>query len=321
MTNEEFIKHISLENEEWRDVIGFEGLYMASSLGRIMSLSKYVNNRFKDVYKEPRLLTPTKNKGGNLSIILSKDGKGYNKHISSLIAYIFLPNPNNYPVLKHLDGDISNNDVINLEWNPIKIRKKQYDTSSLPNERWIDVTGYEGLYTVSSCGRVMSIKSNKILKPYSTGDYLQVTLVKDSIKTKHYVHRLVASHYIPNPNDYPCIDHIDTEKSNNHVENLRWCTYTQNSNNPITYKRVKEAFYNGNNWQAKPIVQLKGEQLIAKFNSARKASFLGFNKNSIARCCHNKNKTHKGYRFMYLSDYEKLVNKSKNDLSIPIDNI
>ena len=51
MTNEEFIKSVSLEGEEWRDVVGFEGLYKVSSLGRVVSLAKYVNNRFKNVYK------------------------------------------------------------------------------------------------------------------------------------------------------------------------------------------------------------------------------------------------------------------------------
>ena len=58
MTNEEFIKSITLESEEWRDVADFEGLYKVSSLGRVVSLAKYVNNRFKNVYKEPRLLLP-----------------------------------------------------------------------------------------------------------------------------------------------------------------------------------------------------------------------------------------------------------------------
>ena len=59
MTNQEFIQSITIEEEEWRDVIGFEGLYMVSSLGRIVSLGRYVNNHIKDVYKEPHLLKPT----------------------------------------------------------------------------------------------------------------------------------------------------------------------------------------------------------------------------------------------------------------------
>lgn len=61
MTNEEFIKSVSLEGEEWSDVVGYEGLYKVSSFGRVASMAKYVNNRFKNVYKEPRLMLPHNN--------------------------------------------------------------------------------------------------------------------------------------------------------------------------------------------------------------------------------------------------------------------
>ena len=59
-------------------------------------------------------------------------------------------------------------------------------------EIWRDITGYEGLYKISSLGRVMSVKRNKILKPGNTGKYLIVVLCKNGVRNTHLVHRLVA---------------------------------------------------------------------------------------------------------------------------------
>lgn len=56
MNNQEFLKSITLDGEEWRDIIGFEGLYKVSSYGRVVSLGRCVNNRYQDVYKQPHLL-------------------------------------------------------------------------------------------------------------------------------------------------------------------------------------------------------------------------------------------------------------------------
>ena len=63
MNNQEFLKSITLDGEEWRDVIGFEGLYKVSSYGRVVSLERYANNRFLNVYKQPHLLTPSNAQG------------------------------------------------------------------------------------------------------------------------------------------------------------------------------------------------------------------------------------------------------------------
>lgn len=62
MNNQEFLKSITLDGEEWRDIIGFEGLYKVSSYGRVASLERHVNNRYQDVYKQPHLLRASKTK-------------------------------------------------------------------------------------------------------------------------------------------------------------------------------------------------------------------------------------------------------------------
>ena len=92
-----------------------------------------------------------------------------------------------------------------------------------------DIKGYEGLYAVTSCGKVWSYYSKKFLKLFADKDgYLHVNLHKDG-KMKHYsLHRLVAEAYLPNPENLPQVDHIDNDKTHNYVNNLQWITHRDN---------------------------------------------------------------------------------------------
>ena len=104
-----------------------------------------------------------------------------------------------------------------------------------------DVKGYEGLYAVTSCGKVWSYKNKKFLKPmtYKNG-YLYVNLHKDK-KIKHcYIHRLVAMAYIPNPENLPQINHKDENKANNCLQNLEWCDAKYNINYGTRNDKLKK---------------------------------------------------------------------------------
>lgn len=97
-------------------------------------------------------------------------------------------------------------------------------------EFWKDIEGYEGLYRVSNVGQVKSLKSNKILKPNSnnTGGYLQVVLSKNGEAKRFYIHRLVAEAFLPNEDELPEVDHINSDKTDNRVANLQWISRVEN---------------------------------------------------------------------------------------------
>ena len=99
-------------------------------------------------------------------------------------------------------------------------------------EFWKDVIGYEGLYQISNLGRAKRFyknKSEKILKPIKGHlGYMFYSFCKETKNKTYRIHRLVALHFIPNPNNYPEVNHIDGDKENYSIENLEWCTRSQN---------------------------------------------------------------------------------------------
>lgn len=97
--------------------------------------------------------------------------------------------------------------------------------------RRIPVKGYEGLYEIDTDGNIYSLGKNKVLKPWIINSgYMEVYLYKGGVKHVRTIHRLVAEHFIPNPDNLPEVNHIDENRKNNSAGNLEWCTRLYNVN-------------------------------------------------------------------------------------------
>ena len=120
-----------------------------------------------------------------------------------------------------------------------------------PNYKVVDIKGYEGLYKISNKGDVISLSKirgflklkERIITPtVKANKYLDIKLVKDGISKHFYIHRLVAEHFIPNPDNLPQVNHKDKNPSNNSVDNLEWCNNSYNvrySNIPNKLKELR----------------------------------------------------------------------------------
>lgn len=95
-------------------------------------------------------------------------------------------------------------------------------------EVWRDIVDYEGLYQVSNLGNIK--RENRMLnKIKHSAGYLKVILCKNSVTKNCYIHRLVAKAFIPNPDNKKTVNHKNGIKTDNRVENLEWCTFSENS--------------------------------------------------------------------------------------------
>ena len=98
---------------------------------------------------------------------------------------------------------------------------------------WKDIEGFEGIYKVSSEGVVVGTPrrgtKGGVVKQYKTKyGYMQYQLYKNGKLYHAYVHRLIAQHFTPNPDNKPFVNHIDGNKLNNNIENLEWVTHDEN---------------------------------------------------------------------------------------------
>ena len=201
------------------------------------------------------------------------------------------------------------------------------ESVSLQNEEWRDVVGYEGMYMVSSFGRVASLSrptfngvsqyftKQRIIKscPKDNG-YLVVSIYKKPQHRKtHHVHRIVAEAFCDNPYNKPHIDHINADRRDNRAENLRWVTQQENNKNPASSIKISLSRKGKNNAKlSHPVVSIDKNGEISHYCSMSFAVSLGFSRYKITRCCNGISDSYANKRWMYLSDNEKLTNMSKN---------
>lgn len=157
-------------------------------------------------------------------------------------------------------------------------------------EIWLPVHDYEGLYEVSNLGRIRSLKRQHVPKTHivktrlNRDGYELVTLHNKSRKTVS-VHRLVALHFIENPNNREEVNHIDENKTNNSVSNLEWLSCKENINYGTGITRRSKPVTNG----------------IKVWDSATEAALeLGIHRNMIYRVLYGKRNKTAGFHWEWI---------------------
>lgn len=394
---------IDKRNEEWRDIVGYEGLYQVSNLGRVRSL----NYRKR---KEHRLMKPVYSKrNGYYDVVLSKHKKCQHHKVHKLVAMAFVPGYREGLFVNHKDENKLNNQAENLEWitqsannaygtarerqaNAIHLllskpvervdeegkvlesyksqsaaaRAHGLNTSRIATyckkgiygwrykgdssitcprqaryvipaeednsiEEWRDIKGYEGLYMVSSKGRIKSLPRNRICSKaghlYMTKEsilkgttrhngYQVVSLCKDGNENHFQVHRLVALTFLVKPDaQHDIVNHINENPSDNRVINLEWCTTKENLNygtcnqrqgesrrqngieRKVLAKRNKLELYGAE----KPVICIDDDGcIINSFRSISDAArSLKISSSHIISCCKGKRNSAGGYKWVY----------------------
>ena len=194
---------------------------------------------------------------------------------------------------------------------------------SQEGEIWKDVFGYEGYYKASSLGRIAALpriiyRKNGakqtvrghvvVLFPGGKGGYLYYTFCKDGAKQTRLIHRVIAETFLDNKNNLPIVDHIDGDKFNNCISNLRWVTASENRNTETALKHFENRYcING-----VPVVCLKNNKLVKIYQYYSQAKQDGFYPGKVKEVCDHFYSQHHGYQFMYYDEYNKLLEKDQS---------
>lgn len=188
-------------------------------------------------------------------------------------------------------------------------------------EIWRPIAGYEGLYEVSSLGRIKCLPRHhknsgngyitkekiKAIRRDSRGKYVIVDLIKrDGSKRTRLVHRIVAETFIPNPMKKNTVNHINGVQHDNRVENLEWCSLSENhvhavktglrktgKDHPSFGKCGKE------HARSIPVSMYSNGQIVSTYESLSLAAKDGFDPSAISKCARGIIKHHKGYNWRY----------------------
>ena len=162
-----------------------------------------------------------------------------------------------------------------------------------------DINNYEGLYAITSCGKVWSYRSKKFLKPcYEKNGYVSVRLSKDGQVKGHYIHRLVAEAYIPNPQGLPQVDHIDEVKTHNWVGNLQWISLGDNVRRSVSGRKKSTV----KSTKARPIYCVELDKVFESQRAACRE--LGLSSAALCWVLQGQRQTTGGYHWRFADEEE-----------------
>ena len=329
-----------MTREEWRDIAGYEGHYQVSNLGRVKSLDRdIIMASGKKRHVCEKILFQSAVGDGYKTVGLKIRGKSKVFKVHRLVAGAFINNPDDMPNVIHINGVPDDNRASNLRWgsgqDTIDVRmingnsRHSSDISNhidsmtndepleLEGERWLPIPGYEGIYEVSSIGRIRRcyrVTSSgahlrpKILKQcIGRHGYPCINLRKNGFIRKHTIHRLVASAFIPNPDNLPVVDHINSNKLDPRVENLRYCTYEENTGYAVKSgvmdieertKRITSESVQNKKIEAsrKAVIREDGKRYPSLTHAAKD---IGCTVSSISAMLNGKSKTVMGHTFRF----------------------
>lgn len=173
-----------------------------------------------------------------------------------------------------------------------------------------DVVGYEGMYAVTSCGKIYSYKSGKFLKAVIRNGYFCVGLLKNGKLKIMSIHRMVAEAYIANDQGKPQVGHIDENPLNNCINNLCWCTAKENNSMPLRRERISQAVkgkkkshykrHRENEKRRKRIICVETNKEYGGVNIA--ATETNIDSGNISRCLNGKSKMAGGYHWKFVNN-------------------
>ena len=317
-----------LQDEVWKEIKGYEKLYMISNMGRVKALN-YRNTGGEEILKASE-------RNGYLKVDLCKNNRTKSKSVHTLVAEAFCEGYEEGKIVNHINEIKTDNRACNLEWvtyqensshsaykvsqgvkesiinkqnknfilNDDKIQDLEGDSlkcikEDLIDEIWKDVKGYEGLYQVSNMGRIISLNYRNSGKKYimtcsETGGYLSVVLSKGGNSKSKSIHRLVAEAFCEGYKEGKIVNHINEIKTDNRACNLEWITYQENSLHSA--HKVSESLKK-NSKNKKKIRCIEKDRI---FESITKASqIFECTIGCISKCLRGINQTACGYHWEY----------------------